>query len=75
LLDKKYVLLRTQGDAGLKEVAKASKKLNELDGALNKQIPLHDRQIDEVFANLQTQLYDIHAAEEKALAELHDAVN
>ncbi len=75
LLDKKYELLRTQGDAGLKEVAKMSKKLNDWDGALNKQIPLNDRQIDELFADIQARLYDIHAAEEKALAELNDVVN
>jgi len=72
LLGKKYELLRTQGDAGLKEAAKASKKLNDLDNALNKQFPLNDHQINELFADLQAQLYDIHAAEEKTLAELHD---
>jgi hypothetical protein len=75
LLVKKYELLRTQGDAGLKEVAKASTKLNDLDSALNKQFPLNDRLIDELFVELQTQLYGIHAAEVKALAELNDTVN
>jgi hypothetical protein len=64
----------TQGDAGLKEVATVSKKLNDLDSALNTQFPLSDYQINDLFADLQTQLYDIHAAQEKALAELSGVV-
>jgi hypothetical protein len=75
LLAKKYELLRTQGDAGLTEVAKLSKKLNDLASTFNAQFPMSDHQINELFADLQAQLYGIHAAEEKALAELHDAVN
>jgi hypothetical protein len=75
LLAKKYELLRTQGDAGLQEVAAVSKKLNDLTSTLNAQFPLSDHQINELFAALQGQLYDIHAAEEKALAELNDVVN
>jgi hypothetical protein len=64
-----------QGEAGLQEVATVSKKLNDLTNVLNSQIPLSDHQINELFADLQAQLYDIHAAEEKALAELNDVVN
>jgi hypothetical protein len=70
LLAKKYELLRTLGDAGLKDVATMSKKLNDLESTLTAQFPLSDHQINELFADLQAQLYDIHAAEEKALAEL-----
>jgi hypothetical protein len=65
LLTKKYELLRTQGDAGLAEVAKVSKKLNDLDSTINSQIPLSDHQINDLFADLQAQLYGIHAVEEK----------
>lgn len=74
LLARKYELLRTQGDAGLTEVAKVSKKLNTLASALTAQFPLSDHQINELFANLQAQLYNIHAAEEKALAELKTVI-
>jgi hypothetical protein len=75
LLVKKYELLRTQGDAGLKGVARVSKKLNDLASALNKQFPLNGHQINGLFADLQARLYGIHAAEENALAELNDVVN
>ncbi len=74
LLAKKYELLRTQGDAGLQEVTAVSKKLNDLESTLNSQFPLSDHQINELFADLQAQLYDIHAAEEKTLAELKTVI-
>jgi hypothetical protein len=36
---------------------------------------MSDHQINGLFADLQAQLYGIHAAEEKTLAELKDVVS
>ncbi|NUO78986.1 DUF4872 domain-containing protein [candidate division KSB1 bacterium] len=74
LLVQKYDLLRTQGDNGLREVAKLSTKLDALEHKCEKDFPLDDSKVAALFSNLQSRLFEIYYAEEEALAKLRESL-
>jgi hypothetical protein len=74
LLNQKYSHFLTEGNDSAAELSRISQKLEELEVALNGRFPLNDRDTHTLFADLQTHLEKIYAAEQKALDALAGAV-
>lgn len=74
LLKQKYNLFRNEGNDNAAELSRISQKLEELEVALNGRFPLSDHDMHDLFANMQTHLENIYAAEQKALDTLAGAV-
>lgn len=74
LLNQKYSYFLTEGNDSAAELSRISQKLEELEVALNGRFPLNDHDTHTLFADLQTHLEKIYAAEQKALDALAGAV-
>lgn len=73
LLAQKEEALRTRGDGSLQESAKLTAKLNALEHECEKNFPLADTEIEALFAEMQTRLFELYHAEREALAALREA--
>jgi hypothetical protein len=74
LLNQKYSHFLTEGNDSAAELSRISQKLEELEVVLNGRFPLNDSDMHTLFADLQTHLEKIYAAEQKALDALAGAV-
>lgn len=73
LLAQKEEALRTRGDGSLQESAKLTAKLNALEHECEKDFPLANAEIEALFAEMQTRLFELYHAEREALAALREA--
>lgn len=72
LIEKKNVVLRTQGQQGVRAIAEYSRRLEVLRQSYNQRSPLPAKAQDQLFGHLQNQLRDLHQAEREAVAALKE---
>lgn len=75
LLAQKYELFLSEGTAGDAALRQLSQQLQELEVELNGRFPLSDKTMQALFADMQSHLEKIYAAEQEALAVLAGAIS
>ncbi|MFG0317712.1 MAG: BtrH N-terminal domain-containing protein [Planctomycetota bacterium JB042] len=74
LIEKKHVILRTQGQTGLEELKRYSDRLEALRQKHNQSCPLGPKTRQALYGEIAAQLKEIHKAEVDAVALLKECV-